>query len=795
MAACDTTVPPNTAVWSVSETDPTRESLLLNETLFALGNGYLGTRGTFEEGTSLTRDGGAEGTFLNGIYDQGGIVYPENAYGLARTHQSIFTGPDGKAVEIWVDGERLDIARGTLHAYERHLDYREGILRRTLDWEAPSGARVRLRFLRLASFCERAIIAQRMDMEAVTPCTIRLVSHLRDHGDLEDEAQSDATDSRKGTTIADFANRSHITDVRDRAAAMFTGATGADFGVVTAIDHVFSQGEPVDVASDRGAASFVFEAALDAGGSARLDKLIAITHDNHAAATETERRAWGALDRVRAGGIDMLAEEQKRYLAAFWESADIELHGDPDMQRALRFAGYHLLQGAGFDGRRGIAAKGLSSNGYDGHYFWDKEVYILPFFTYARPDIARSLLAYRCSMLEKARSRARDLGHMKGALIPWRTIGGEECSAYFPAGTAQYHINADIAYAIRQYVLATGDTDFLRHTALEVVLETARVWADVGFFNPARDDRFCIPGVTGPDEYTAIVDNNYYTNAMAAMHLKFAVSSARWLKEHYPQDYAALTQRLDLKDSELDFWQDAADKMYLPMSPDGSFIAQDDFFLSRPVWPFDETPKHHYPLLLHYHPLVIYRHQVCKQADAVMATFMTPDGLSADQIRATYDYYEPLTVHDSSLSPPIHSIMAGRLGMKDRAMDYFRETALVDIANTKGNTGDGVHTACMGGAWLAFASGFGGVTLHPDRLDLSPWLPEGWDGFTLPLTYRGRRLRLTVDEKSVTIALVAGEPLDVDTGNGPHRLVEGEDFRVSDGTASLKAPDAPVLPA
>jgi alpha,alpha-trehalose phosphorylase len=411
----------------------------------------------------------------------------------------------------------------------------------------------------------------------------------------------------------------------------------------------------------------------------------------------------------------------------------------------------------GRDGRTNIAAKGVTGEGYEGHYFWDTEIYVFPFFLFSRPEIARALLQYRYNGLPKARERARQMAHDKGALYPWRTIAGEECSAYFPAGTAQYHINADVAYSIRLYLLATGDFDFMAEQGAEIVLETARIWTGIGSYD--RKGRFCINEVTGPDEYTALVNNNYYTNAMARMHMTFAADVAERLVAERPDDYARVANAIGLSDAEIKAWRDASAAMFLPYDDDLGIHEQDDSFLSKKPWDFANTPPENYPLLLNYHPLVIYRHQVCKQADVVLALLLLSSQFSLDDKRRDFDFYEGVTTHDSSLSSCIFSIVASEIGYRDKAYAYFMETARLDLDNTHANTQYGVHTAAMAGTWLGVAYGFAGMRLDEAGLRFAPTLPDKWTGYRFKVQVRGTLLEVAVDGSGSDYRLLRGDRL------------------------------------
>ena len=441
-------------------------------------------------------------------------------------------------------------------------------------------------------------------------------------------------------------------------------------------------------------------------------------------------RAERTLDRVVGHGFGQLLADQRAYLDDFWKRSDIQISAEhPRAQQCLRWNLFQLLQASGRADQSGIPAKGLTSQTYDGHYFWDMEMYVLPFLIYTSPRLARNVLQYRYGILDKARERARAVSQ-KGALFPWRTISGEEASAYYAAGTAQYHINAAIAHGIVKYVDVTGDREFLYECGAEMLVETARLWYDLGFFSERKDGRFCIHRVTGPDEYTTVVNNNTYTNLMARENLRYAADAVEQLREGSPDHYRALVHRTGLEPGEAADWRRAADRMYIPLDARLGIHPQDDDFLDLEKWDFANTPPDKYPLLLHFHPLVIYRHQVIKQADVVLAMFLLGHEFSPEQKKRNFDYYDELTTGDSSLSACIQSIVAFEIGYDELALRYLMSALLMDLADVGGNVKDGCHIASMGGTWMGVVYGLAGLrdyggrlSFHPQQAGARPALP------------------------------------------------------------------------
>lgn len=729
---------------------------LRNETIFTLGNGYLGLRGNFEEGDAGLAGTSVEGTYINGYYETVELKYPEIAYGYPETSQTMLNVTNGKVIKLYLEDEEFQMFSGELLTYQRRLDLRNGVLHRDLVWRSPAGREVKVAITRLVSFTNKHVAAIAYE---VTPLNfsgkVRLFSAL--DGDVQNLQAG--TDPRVGSHLTGRALEVLAQNVNDEGGALLQQTKKTGFYLACAMRNQV-EGPLTQVQTERLPlkVGVSYEFAGEAGQAIRLYKYLAYVTAKDGASDlcpKAESLAWQA----GKAGFTRLQQDQQDYLAAFWAQADIEIKGDPLVQQGLRFNAFHLLQAVGKDGVTNIGAKGLTGEGYEGHYFWDTEIYMIPFFINSNPAISKALLTYRYHTLDQARKRALAIGLTRGALYPWRTIGGDECSAFFPAGTAQYHINADIAYAIQKYVEFTGDREFLFTYGAEILFETARLWLEIGAFNPRKDNRFCINVVTGPDEYTALVDNNFYTNLMAREHLKYAVQTAAWMEAEASAEYQNLCAKIGLDAEEIALWRRVAEHMYLPYDPGLKIYAQDDTFLDKPVWDLAATPPEKFPLLLHYHPLLIYRAQVCKQPDVLLALFLLSAQFTTAEKKRNYDYYERITTHDSSLSPSIFSIVASEIGYHDKAYDYFTSTVRLDLDDYNGNTKDGLHMACMAGSWLCVVYGFAGMRAANGVLSFAPYLPEAWQEYRFNVAYQGRIIHVVVNKEGTSYQLREGEPL------------------------------------
>jgi len=731
--------------WSVPEHELSLEGLAHTESVFALSNGHFGLRGNLDEG----EPSGHPGTYLNGLHEVRPLPYAETAYGNPESGETMINVTNGKILRLLVDDEPFDLRYGTVEIHERTLDLRNGVLRREVRWVSPAGQGVILRSTRLVSFVHRSIAAIHYEVEAYErPARIVVQSELVANEPVpevkDDDPRAAAALRRplKGEAHAHRELRAglvHITKASKlRVAAGMDHVIDGPAGTVTG-----SESEPdlarVTVATD-----------LKAGETLRIVKFIAYGWSSRRSLPALRDQVDAALAAAQHTGWDGLCESQREYLDDFWARADVELDGDPALQQAMRFGLFSVLQSAARAEGRAIPAKGLTGNGYDGHSFWDMETYTLPVLTYVAPEAARDALLWRHSTLDRAKARSRELS-LEGAAFPWRTISGHECSGYWPAGTAAFHINADIADATRRYLAATGDEEFEQGAALDLLVETARLWRSLGHHD--AQGGFRIDGVTGPDEYSSLADNNVYTNLMAARNLHEAAA----LAARHPR----AAERHGVDEEEIAAWRDAADAIVLPYDHELRVTPQSEGFTRYRRWNFEDTPQDKYPLLLHYPYYLLYSSQVVKQADLVFALYMCGHCFSDEQRARDFEYYERITTRDSSLSACVQAIVAAQVGHVELAYDYLTETAFIDLRDLAFNTKDGVHLAALAGCWQVAVAGFGGMRDHGPTLQFAPRLPEHLRRLTFRLLYRGRRLRVTVGHEEAMYELIEGEPLEI----------------------------------
>jgi alpha,alpha-trehalose phosphorylase len=774
--------------WRLTEASLDPDLIAQSESVFALSNGHIGLRGNLDEGDPH----GLPGTYLNSLYEDRPLPYAEAGYGFPDMGQTVINVTNGKIIRLLVNDEPFDIRYGIVRSHTRVLDMRAGTLTREVVWTSPAGHTVKVKSVRLVSLTQRAVAAISY---SVTPVTFPMDAHAEEPADApggepvrvvvlseivaNEEIPLAAADPRAAAMLAEpLVSEEHNATDGDRPRAVLVHATrSSKLRLACAMTHdVFGPAKmSLDVESFPDLGRLIVAAEVPQGEELRLVKYLGYGWSSVRSRPALVDQVSGALAAAQLTGWDGLLAEQRAFLDAFWEGADVEVDGDVEIQQAVRFGLFHILQAGARAEQRPIPAKGLTGNGYDGHTFWDTEAFVLPVLTYTHPSAAADALRWRALTLDIARAHAAELG-LDGAAFAWRTIHGEECSGYWPAGTAAFHINADIAAAVVNYLDATQDEEFEREVGLPILVETARLWRSLGQHDASG--RFRIEGVTGPDEYSAIKDNNVYTNLMAQQNLAAAATLAEKLQVE--------SRKLGVTTEEAASWRDAAEDMYIPYDERLQVHPQHEGFTNYRRWDFKDTPEDHYPLLLHYPYFQLYRKQVVKQADLVLAMQMRPDAFTPEQKLRNFDYYESITVRDSSLSPCTQAVMAAEVGHLDLAYDYLAEAAFMDLQDREHNTKDGLHIASLAGAWTALVGGFGGMRISEGNLYFSPRLPPGIVGLSFRMRYRGRIVKVSVRGHAATYSLLAGDPIDITHHHQP--------ATISDKELSLDIPAPVQLP-
>jgi alpha,alpha-trehalose phosphorylase len=758
-----------TEPWCLRETGLDLDVLAQTESVFALSNGHIGWRGNLDEGEPY----GLPGSYLNGVFEIRPLPYAERGYGNPESGQTIINVTNGKVMRLLVNDEPFDVRYGQLRSHERCLDFRAGVLGRQAEWVSPAGCAIKVTSTRMVSLTQRSIAAICYEVEPVNQTTrIVVQSELVANEQLPVPGRDPRGTAALAEPLVEQADAS-----RGARAGLVHSTRESALIVAVVMNHVVAgpPGTLVQSESFPHLGRTMVSTTLEPGQRLRLIKVVAYGWSGSRSLPAVRDQADAALAAAMQTGWEGLMAEQRSYLDKFWACADVELDGDTAIQQAVRFGLFHILQAGARAEGRAIAAKGLTGPGYDGHAFWDTETFVLPVLTYTAPDAAAHALRWRHTTLSLAIERARQL-RLNGAAFPWRTIRGEECSGYWPAGSAAFHVNADIADAAIRYVRATDDTAFEQTTGLDLLVHTARLWRSLGHHD--SNGRFRIDGVTGPDEYSAIADNNVYTNLMAQENLSAAADAAERHRDRATE--------LGVDDDEMNGWREAAARMVIPYDETLGVHAQAEGFTGHEVWDFANTSAEQYPLLLHFPYFDLYRRQVVKQADLVLAMQLHPDAFTQEQKARNFAYYDQLTVRDSSLSACVQAVIAAEVGHLDLAKDYLAEAALMDLDDIEHNTTNGLHMASLGGIWTALVAGYGGMRHTDAALSFTPRLPPALTRLAFGLHLSGRTLRVEVSAAAATYSIDDGKPLQL--------LHYGQPVHVSeDQPATCPIPDVPPL--
>lgn len=768
--------------WLIRQSGHDQATANYYETLFTIGNGRLGTRGSLEEG----HRGEWSGTYFNGVYDSHDAPVID-----------LVNAPDWLWLSISVEGVRLDVQSCSVVEHERALDIARGLLWRRTVFEDRQGRRTRLETLRFVSMATRSVCGLRCEIAAINHSSaISVVSGINGHRrNLERlPAYPHGTAFDPETRWDKWAKTKHLVETArstgDLAVylEMRTAASDITIGMASSTWRLPPPPARRSVVQEYEQVAERFDFTLGAGQSVRLDKFVTMMTSRDPAAPGCEpdsvaERCFGALEMAACDGFDTLLADSVAVWDRKWASCDVRISGDAAADaacKAVRFGIYHLLIAANeLDPTVNIGAKSLSGEGYRGHVFWDTEILMLPFFIFTQPDTARALLRYRYHTLPGARENARAEGR-RGARYAWESAdtGVEECPQWTVDGVdrlwmrdEEVHVGADVVYGIMRYVAATGDAGFLADYGAEILFETSRYWIDRLEYEPAGD-RYSLKMVMGPDEFHIHVDDNAFTNALVRYNLEQAVAVYEELANDDPAQLAEISAALALTVDEVDRWRARAERIVDLVDPETGLIEQFHGYFGMedvPITVWDENNMPEYPA--GYHHFNCENTTLLKQPDVVMVQYLLPDLHDPESKRANFDYYEARTLHKSSLSPSIHAIMGIEVGDFTRAEQYFARSAFVDLADNQGNTAEGMHIASAGGTWQTVVSGFGGFRVRNGAMTFDPWLPPGWERVAFRLHWHGDVVDVTVEPD--VLILLAGANFTV--------LVQGHEVTLEAG--------------
>lgn len=728
--------------WNIVTHKLDKENRRLQESLTSLGNGYMGMRGNFDEDYT--------GDSLPGIY-LAGIWYPDKTRvgwwknGYPKYFGKVINAVNFIKMNFLINGEKLDLAKDTISDFTLDLDMKDATLTRSFIVEK-NGAKVKFDFSRFLSVAQKELSVQKVSFENLSdqPVDIKVISAL--DADVKNE---DANYDEHFWQVLEINDDSLIAETKpnDFGTPRFTSAMQVSY--VTYLKEVDQQVGDLET-------SKTFAANLQKGEVGTIEKrVVVVTSRDYDSVDDLRDAMEGITSKVDKASYDELLEAHQNVWAERWNQSDIKIDGDGEAQQGMRFNLFGLFTTySGEDSRLNIGPKGFTGEKYGGATYWDTEAFCIPVYLgVSKPEVSRNLLMYRYNQLPGAYINAQQQG-LKGALYPMVTFNGIECHNEWEITFEEIHRNGDIAFAIYNYTRYTGDKSFVLHEGSKMLTEMSRFWADRVHYSK-RNEQYMIHGVTGPDEYENNVDNNWYTNFLARWTLKYTLEI---LKEVSKEQFA----KLDVSEAEMKQWQDIVDKMYLPYDEDLGIFVQHDGFLDKDIEPVTSIPKDQLPINQHWSWDKILRSPYIKQGDVLQGIWDFIDDFTDREKKRNYDFYEPLTVHESSLSPAIHSVLAADLHYEDKAVAFYERTARLDLDNYNNDTADGLHITSMTGGWLSMVQGFAGMRVHDDgTLSYKPFLPAKWNSYSFRQVFRDRVIEVSVDKDGSHFKLVSGEPLEI----------------------------------
>ncbi|MDP4119232.1 MAG: beta-phosphoglucomutase [Bacillota bacterium] len=730
------------------------------ESIFALGNGYMGMRGVYEETDLLTEKIEKPGMYINGVFDKEKISHAAFFNGFSTHDQFTVNLIDWRFISLYIDAEKVSMTEGKVKNHVRYLDMKRGVLFRSFEWCSNSGKIIHVESIRMVNL--RRFHGAEIKY-SVTPVNfdgeIKIISSVKKINPLGNRilTENRESGSRSGAEYMVIATKETNISV---ASAIINKIEGAEFTNT----EIRNENE------------YIYEAVVNAieGKTFSLTKFAAFYSDNDDCSIIDE--AINDVVAMENLGFDALLFEQEEEWSKHWDIADIKIYGNETDDMTVRFNLFHLRQQLPPQDDMSIGATGLTGQSYSGKVFWDTEMYIAPYFNYTSPEKTKRFLMYRYKILDKARERAELMGG-KGALFSWCSVDGEETSVVFEASTAEYHLQSDIAFAIKRYVSATKDYDFLYNYGAEILFDTAVYMFNRGNFIEGNDNKFCLNVVCGPDEYACGVNNNFYTNMMLKSHFEYAVKVYEQMNEKVPDKLSKLSEKLNIDINDVRNWSKAASNMYYKYNKKLGIYEQDDSFVTNDSVDMDTIPKN-FDIRATFHPLNLWRIQVLKQADVVLLMFVQGDNYSLEEKKNSYEYYEPKTNHGSSLSAAVHSIMACEINKPKEAYAYFRSAAYMDLCDFKHNTNGGLHMACLGGVWMNVVNGFLGMRDYEGGLEFNPKLPSEWKGCKLKLAYKGSYIEINADNAKIEFTLISGGNVEFACYGNKYLISKGEPVKI-----------------
>lgn len=735
--------------WKIIENKIHVADMRLSESIMSIGNGYMGMRGNFEEKYSGDTH---SGTYIGGVWfpDKTRVGWWKNGY--PEYFGKVINSANFIGIGLEVDGHEIDLASDEVIDFSRELDMKNAILYRNFTVNTPSG-RISVKTERFLSIVQLEICAIRyMVCSLDKDASIKLTPYI--NGDVYNEDSNYKEKFWEETAREAIPYEASITMKTKENTFGIPRFTSCTSMKITAKGSIQTCNE---VSKDNYVSSEIVVNAKK-GEWVGIDKFIALTNSRTVLENELSSKSKTLVSAAAAKGYEKLKEEHSNAWNKRWEKADVEIKGDAEAQQGIRFNIFQLFSTYyGDDCTLNFGPKGFTGEKYGGATYWDTEAYVFPMYlSIASEEVARNLLIYRHNQLDGAFENARKIG-LKGALYPMVTFTGVECHNEWEITFEEIHRNGAIAFAIFQYVSYTGDKSYIDDYGIDVLVNISRFWASRVHYSK-RNNKYMIHGVTGPNEYENNVNNNWYTNRMAAWCLEYTIECINYLKENGKSQKIS---DLSITDEELQKWRDIIDNMYYPYDKELGIFVQHDTFLDKDLKSVDEIPKDQRPINQNWSWDKILRSCYIKQADVLQGLYSLGHLYDKEVKRKNFLFYEPMTVHESSLSPCVHAILAAELGIEEKAVEMYKRTARLDLDNYNNDTEDGLHITSMSGSWLAIVQGFAGMRTAQGKLTFNPFLPKDWDGYSFKVNYRNRRLKISVNKSIVKIELELGEPLEI----------------------------------
>jgi maltose phosphorylase len=728
----------------------------ISESIFSIGNGRMGQRANFEEEYS--------GETLRGSY-VAGIYYPDKTRvgwwknGYPEYFAKVLNAPNWIGIRVSIDNQKLDLAKCKTEDFKRILDMRTGLLHRSFAATLPDGKKVRIDSKRFCSMANGEVGAIRY---SITPLNFSAHATLSIYVDADVVNKDSNYDEKFWEEVHKEATEGTAIVTAQTKKTFFHVTTGMTYAITT--DGKKAQFDRINIEQREKYAGNVIQLSLQEGKETVVYKYAAILSSENHPKDKLVANCKQVLQEASSQGFEKLFEAHQKVWAHKWEECDITIEGDVAAQQGIRFNIFQLTQTyTGEDERLNIGPKGFTGEKYGGSTYWDTEAYCLPFYLgTAEQKVARNLLVYRYKHLQKAIENAQKLGFTDGAaLYPMVTMNGEECHNEWEITFEEIHRNGAIAYAIYDYISYTGDQDYLAEYGLEVLIGISRFWAQRVNWS-ARGNKYVMLGVTGPNEYENNVSNNWYTNTIAVWTLEYTLESLKFVKDKHASRYQEIVKKTNLNESkELSKWKDISEKMYYPEDPQQGVFLQQDGFLDKELLTVKDLRPEDRPLNQKWSWDRILRSCFIKQADVLQGLYFFEHKFDKETIRKNFDFYEPMTVHESSLSPCVHVILASVLGYKQKAYELYLRTARLDLDDYNNDTEDGLHITSMAGTWMSVIKGFGGMRVRDGKLHFDAYVPDQWKSYSFRLEFRERVIKVRISVDGIDTQLESGEPMEI----------------------------------